>query len=259
MYSEQIEKLIDIALADGELTEKEKQILFKRAESMGIDLDEFEMVLESKLFEKTRNKQEAPVVAPRSDKFGDIKKCPSCGAIVQSYSAKCTDCGYEYRDIQADVSINKLFEMLIEADSIEMSAFKESSINNTLASKKIGGGMLGGMLSSSLGHMAQMKEEEREEKHIKRHQEKILQRKTQIISNFPVPNSKESIIEFMTLGVTKAKPVKKGLFGSYTAAEKEHNELAPVWKQKCEQVLMKARIALKEDTKTIAMLESLIK
>lgn len=51
MYNEQIEALINAALADGTLTEKEKQILFKRAESMGIDLDEFEMVLDSRLFQ----------------------------------------------------------------------------------------------------------------------------------------------------------------------------------------------------------------
>ena len=31
MYNEQLEKLIDYALADGELTEKEKQVLFKKA------------------------------------------------------------------------------------------------------------------------------------------------------------------------------------------------------------------------------------
>ena len=30
MYNEQLEKLIDYALADGELTEKEKQVLFKK-------------------------------------------------------------------------------------------------------------------------------------------------------------------------------------------------------------------------------------
>ena len=42
MYNEQIEVLISAALADGVLTEKEKQILFKKAESMGIALDEFE-------------------------------------------------------------------------------------------------------------------------------------------------------------------------------------------------------------------------
>ena len=52
MYNEQIENLINLALADGELSEKEKQILFKKAEAAGIDLDEFEMVLDAKLFEK---------------------------------------------------------------------------------------------------------------------------------------------------------------------------------------------------------------
>ena len=51
MYNEQLENLINAALADGVLTEKEKQILFKRAQSMEIDLDEFEMVLDARLVE----------------------------------------------------------------------------------------------------------------------------------------------------------------------------------------------------------------
>jgi uncharacterized tellurite resistance protein B-like protein len=45
MYNENLEKLIEMALMDGELTEKEKQVLFKNAEALAIDLDEFEMVL----------------------------------------------------------------------------------------------------------------------------------------------------------------------------------------------------------------------
>ena len=51
MYDEQIEALISAALADGKLTEKEKQVLMKRAEAQGIELDEFEMVLSARLFE----------------------------------------------------------------------------------------------------------------------------------------------------------------------------------------------------------------
>ena len=43
MFNDQLELLINAALADGELTEKEKQILFKKAEAQGIDLDEFEI------------------------------------------------------------------------------------------------------------------------------------------------------------------------------------------------------------------------
>ena len=45
MYNEQLEKLIDYALADGELTEKEKQVLFKKAESMGAALEDRKSVV----------------------------------------------------------------------------------------------------------------------------------------------------------------------------------------------------------------------
>ena len=51
MYNEQIEKLINIALSDGTITEKEKQILYRKAQAAGIDLDEFEMVLDARLLE----------------------------------------------------------------------------------------------------------------------------------------------------------------------------------------------------------------
>lgn len=57
MYNEQIEALISAALADGMLTEKEKQILFKKAQAQGIDLDEFEMVLDARVF-KMQNQAE---------------------------------------------------------------------------------------------------------------------------------------------------------------------------------------------------------
>lgn len=49
MYNEKIEALIKAALADGVLTEKEKQILLKRAQAEGIELDEFEMILDARL------------------------------------------------------------------------------------------------------------------------------------------------------------------------------------------------------------------
>lgn len=52
MYDKKLEQLIDAALADGELTQKEKQVLFKKAQEMGIDLDEFEMVLDARLVKK---------------------------------------------------------------------------------------------------------------------------------------------------------------------------------------------------------------
>lgn len=54
MYDENLEALITAALADGVLTDKEKQILFKKAEAMGIDLDEFELVLDGRLAKRKK-------------------------------------------------------------------------------------------------------------------------------------------------------------------------------------------------------------
>lgn len=54
MYNEKLEALITAALADGVLTDKEKEILFKKAESMGIDRDEFELVLDGRLAKRKK-------------------------------------------------------------------------------------------------------------------------------------------------------------------------------------------------------------
>lgn len=54
-YNEELEQLIETALTDGVLTDKKKQVLFKNAESFGIDLDEFEMVLEARLYKMKQN------------------------------------------------------------------------------------------------------------------------------------------------------------------------------------------------------------
>ena len=57
MYNEKIESLISIALVDGELSEKERQILFQKAQEEGIDLEEFKKVLEQRLFEAQKNQR----------------------------------------------------------------------------------------------------------------------------------------------------------------------------------------------------------
>lgn len=48
-YSDNLEELISMAVADGKITDKEKRALLRRAMEEGIDPDEFEMVLESRL------------------------------------------------------------------------------------------------------------------------------------------------------------------------------------------------------------------
>jgi DNA-directed RNA polymerase subunit RPC12/RpoP len=226
MYNEKLDNLIEMALMDGELTEKEKQVLFKNAESLGIDLDEFEMVLEAKLFEKQKNmEQEQPkaTAAPKSDKFGDVKKCPACGSMIQSFQTKCIDCGHEFSNIESNVSINKLFEMLNDAENER----KDEGMSV--------GKALGGMFANAYGLGGG---------------DKVDSKKKTIISNFPIPTTKGDIVEFLSLAVPKAKTA--GNFLTKDKPEnKGHNNFVNVWKTKCEQIIMKARFSMKEDKKTL--------
>ena len=225
MYNDQIENLINLAITDGELTEKEKQVLFKKAEAAGIDLDEFEMVLDARLYDKQQTlKAVAPsVAAPKSDKFGDVKKCPACGAIVQSFQTHCADCANEFNNVEANVSIGKLFEMInaCENERKEEEISIVSAVGSIFAKAYgIGGG------------------------------DKILEKKKSIISGFPVPNTKNDILEFLSTAIPNAK--QKGNFLTRQQPEnKSHNDLAPTWFSKCEQIVMKAKFSMKEDKKVL--------
>lgn len=226
LYNPQIEKLIDMALADGELTEKEKQVLFKKAESMGIDLDEFEMVLDARLYNRTQQSVNqgtgvsSQPSAPQSSKFGDVKKCPSCGAMIQSFTTKCPECGFEFHNVEANGNINKLFEML--------NAVENNSREDTTTLIGSVGRFYGDALSKAFGG------------------NKDTRKKKAIIQNYPIPNTKEDILEFLSLAYPLAK--RQSLFSSN---RQESEEMRPTWKAKCEQVIIKAKFSMKDDKETL--------
>jgi hypothetical protein len=255
MYNEQIDSLINLALTDGDLTEKEKQILFKKAESLGIDLDEFEMVLEAKLFDKKKTLQEATNkthAAPKSDKFGDVKKCPSCGAITQSFSTKCLDCGNEFRNIEAAHNIIKFFEKLNEL---------ENKRNENLFSTE--------KLSSNLGCSTLIKwmflypillpykiiifiiNKSKPAKWTT-----VDVQKEEMIINFPIANSKEEIVEFITLSISKINQVS--LLNKFSEEGKYISKWNTIWMKKCEQIYTKAKLSMNDDKETLALIESLL-
>ena len=229
MYNEQIETLISAALADGVLTEKEKQILFKKAESMGIDLDEFEMVLDARLVELKKKEarvekqyelemekaKAAQKSAPKSNKFGDVRKCPTCGAMVESFQTKCPECGYEFTNIEANSTTQKLLDAL-------------DAVNAQTTNQGIVSSVLSGLARTFGSDSATM-------------------RKCQIIQNFPVPNTKEDLIEMLSL--------------AHTNAEKKYNDVAEremqrAWETKEKQIITKADLMIKDDPDYIALKES---
>jgi hypothetical protein len=249
MYNEQIENLINLALSDGELTEKEKQILFKKAEAAGIDLDEFEMVLEAKLFDK--RKSEKPVTAaPKSDKLGDIRKCPACGSIVESFVTKCSDCGTEFRNIEASKNITKFFEKLDEL---------ESNRKENLYLKQESGTSFGTIIKWWLFWWILIPIKF-VTFFINKSKPSVWSttdsRKEEMIMNFPVPNSREEIIEFITLSVSKIQSVS--VFKRLDEEGKYITKWNSIWTKKAVQVFTKAKLSMTDDKATIQSIEQML-
>lgn len=221
LYNPQMEQLINMALADGKLTEKEKQVLFKRAQSMGIDLDEFEMVLDARLYKMSQQQttQQSMTSAPKSDKYGDVKKCPACGSMIESFTSSCPECGHVFSNITANSSIQKLFEMLNKVESYEKES--PSTIKDVFV------------------NMLDFDDDD----------ETKTRKKKTIIQNFPIPTTKDDILEFLSLAVPLAR--KPGIFSKDPMAK----DMYPVWKAKCEQIIMKAKFSMRDDKRTLDMIK----
>ena len=81
-------------------------------------------------------------------------------------------------------------------------------------------------------------------------------RKEEFILNFHVPNSREEIIEFTTLFLSKIQYIS--VFKSISLEGKYIQRWNTVWGNKTNQLYMKAKLSLKDDQETIKYLESLM-
>ena len=273
MYSQELENLIDLACEDGILTPKERAVLFKRAENEGIDLDEFEMVLDTRLARVQRQlsqqgqpnmppqqgfqapppppgaippvpgsqgnsypppgymQQGAPVPPgyggygqpfqqPRAGKYGVVNTCPNCGATVEGGNPSCPECGYFYRGINANSSVERFSAMMQEAqlhikqraDERKQRAMRKSSILGFLSTYDI--------------------------IHEDRDQIDIL---SNVIDNFPVPTTKEDLLEFILF--LEPKTHVKFLNSSGSVAY----NLSKAYKRKYEECCRKAMVFFPND------------
>jgi hypothetical protein len=243
MYNEQINQLIDAALIDGILTEKEKQILFKKAEGLGIDLDEFEMILDAKLFEKQKSDNHT-TVSPESNKLGDVRKCPACGAITETFATKCSECETEFRNIEASQNIIKFFEKL---DDIESNRIDNNFEFNTKSSFGIIDLFKWFMFWPILIPLKIFKFFINISKPVK--WTIIDSRKEELILNFPVPASREEILEFLTLAYSRIN--SNTYFNTLADETKYKNSWNKIWLKKIEQINSKANLAMKNDKQTL--------
>jgi hypothetical protein len=127
MFNEKLDKLIEMALMDGVVTDKEREVLFKKAQEMGVDLDEFEMVLDAKLVEK--QKQGAP-----TQKKDNVIKCPSCNDIIPALSRVCPSCEYVLDSRKQSSGSEKGLEDLINDIEENLVVIKSQPQKNVFSS-----------------------------------------------------------------------------------------------------------------------------
>ena len=209
----EIEKLIDLAIADGQITEKERNVILKKAAEFGVDIDEVEMVLDGKLHQLEASKTK------QKEKVGNIKTCPACGSSVKAMELTCSDCGHEFTNTKANSTLLKL---LGEIEKIN---------NKEIASPQI--------LKGALGDQAKKNAIDVEKNKLK----------SELIENFPIPNTREDILEFLGYSLSKGKDNSyMSYFDGYSTSG--------AWRKKAEELIIKSKIMFKNDSEFFRQIEN---
>ena len=253
MLTPELEQLINYALEDGVLTDKERSVLMRKAQAAGADLDEFEMILEAKLHEVQKT---AAAVAPKSNsnKHGEVRKCPACGAMVSAFSTRCSECGFEFNNVEANKSANTLFEKLqaLEMEKARELAQHEESKNKQLLALSERHNS-GGTLTKIFANNGKAQNEERDdlirtlEKGARLIERKYMDAKINMIKVFAVPNTKGDLLELLSMASSSAYD-NDGVIGPEEEA----------WLQKTDQIYQKLVICAAGDNITLNQATNMI-
>ena len=107
LIPEELDALIQEFLTDGVLTAKEREVILKKAEKMGIDRDEIDLYLDAQV----QKIDQASDAAVRRQKG---KSCPYCGGSVPQLTDKCPHCG-ENITVEASKELQEILDNLEEA------------------------------------------------------------------------------------------------------------------------------------------------
>lgn len=189
--TKELEQLINAILADGIITEKERQVLHKRAAQEGISADEIDVLVDGQLYQM-RNRQgltpppmnQAPK-QNRTENYGVVRKCPNCGNHIPAGSMQCDACGYAVTGVGFNNSVQQLSKL----------------INDQIGKRN------------------------------------NPERLADIVQNFPVPSTKEDLLEFIFF--TKSK--------SRAKSEDENAKLALAYRKKYYECIDKAKFYYPND------------
>ncbi len=180
MFSKELENLIQATLEDGILEDYEKAALVKRAQAEGVDLTELEIYINSLLQKRQRELNERKnslyekYEKEKKEAFG--RTCPNCGKQMPPLTLKC-ECGYEFTKQAQTSSVHLLSEKI---DKIIMAPMENRDPESD------------GFKEEKLERNKQVRD---------------------IITLFPVPNTKEDIVDFLALSAPNSKQ-KGGIWGT---------------------------------------------
>ena len=107
LIPQELEVLIQEYLTDGVLTDKERQVILKKAEGMGLDRDEIDLYLDAQV-------QKIDIATDAAKRRQKGKTCPYCGGSIPQLTDKCPHCG-ETISAQASEELQEIFDNLEEA------------------------------------------------------------------------------------------------------------------------------------------------
>ena len=134
---------------------------------------------------------------------GEVHKCPNCGEVLKGFESVCSACGFEIRGVKTSETVAEFVEKLQKADALRGGSAwiaHQAFGENTLSP--------------------------------------VDEQKISIIKNFPIPNTKEDIREFMILASTNLDPI---LYESQSKIAK--TALMGAWKVKLNQAYQKAKMS----------------
>lgn len=136
MFSKEMEDLIKITLQDGVLTDQEKNVLIKRAQKEGIDIDELDVYIQSLLQERQQKQQKEAEAAAKKEMAArkralaaqDIvdleneKKrrgnvCPHCFEPIPPLTKICPNChkAIHGNESSGDKNLSELVDKIIDS------------------------------------------------------------------------------------------------------------------------------------------------
>jgi len=107
LIPEELNELIQEYLTDGVLTDKERQVILRKAEGMGLDRDEIDLYLDAQV-QKIDQATDAVVRRQKG------KTCPYCGAPIPQLADKCPECG-QYITPEASDDLKEIIDNLEDA------------------------------------------------------------------------------------------------------------------------------------------------